>query len=311
MRQFVADPFLDPLLFFAAGPGTDQRKRDRFESLLLGQLHGIPDRCADRPLRRDPEEVKSGDVNDRLVAQPPCTGHDRLPGCQNSMLSEFPERLVAPALFDRTGDSLGQQQPPRNEVSIPGVDDAVDVLIEQVAVDDLQIHVGRMKAELVVVAREVLQFSILPRGLLYGKSRLEKHEKERPRDARLLSVGATSVIIRRRAAFNMEVFTMVQKTDYERYTDFISTASAQLRAPLLDSIAEPQEHWGIRRLTRTEFDARRIDTERDSPLRQRWDDRLENGFAREKTRIAEDIEDIFADLQTAVQDKQTGEQDAA
>ncbi|ELP30160.1 hypothetical protein RBSWK_05918 [Rhodopirellula baltica SWK14] len=35
--------------------------------------------------------------------------------------------------LDRSRDSLRKKQPPRDDVSIPGVDDCIDVLIEKVA----------------------------------------------------------------------------------------------------------------------------------------------------------------------------------
>ena len=43
---------------------------------------------------------------------------------------ELPERLEAATPLDRTGDALREEQPPRDEVPIPGVDDDLDVLPE-------------------------------------------------------------------------------------------------------------------------------------------------------------------------------------
>ena len=52
------------------------------------------------------------------------------------MLAEFFEWASATSLFDCTRDTLGQQQPPRDDIPIPSVDDCINVLIEEVAFDD-------------------------------------------------------------------------------------------------------------------------------------------------------------------------------
>lgn len=49
------------------------------------------------------------------------------------VLGKFAKRSVSTATFNRSRDALRKQQPPRNDVSIPSVDDDIDVLIEKVA----------------------------------------------------------------------------------------------------------------------------------------------------------------------------------
>ena len=49
---------------------------------------------------------------------------------------QFPKRLITAPPLDRPGNALRQQEPPRNDVAIPGIDDHVDLLVEQIAFDD-------------------------------------------------------------------------------------------------------------------------------------------------------------------------------
>lgn len=52
------------------------------------------------------------------------------------VLGKFAKRSVTATSLDRSRDSLRKKQPPRDDVSIPGVDDCIDVLIEKVALCD-------------------------------------------------------------------------------------------------------------------------------------------------------------------------------
>ena len=54
--------------------------------------------------------------------------------------SKFAKRLEPGAPFDRAGHALRQQQPPRNDIPIPSVDDYIDILIQQVTFDDTDVH---------------------------------------------------------------------------------------------------------------------------------------------------------------------------
>ena len=56
------------------------------------------------------------------------------------MFGKFLKRGRAAALFDGSRNALRQEQPPRDDISVPGVDDYIDVLIEQIAVDDFDSH---------------------------------------------------------------------------------------------------------------------------------------------------------------------------
>src|SRR5262245_36009673 len=63
----------DPLRFGrveAAGAGADQREGERGELELVGERDGVPHAIADRGLRRSPEQVDPGDVDDVLEREP-------------------------------------------------------------------------------------------------------------------------------------------------------------------------------------------------------------------------------------------------
>lgn len=49
------------------------------------------------------------------------------------MPAKLPKGPRACRAFDRSRDALRQEQPPRDEISIPGVHDRVDLLIEKIA----------------------------------------------------------------------------------------------------------------------------------------------------------------------------------
>ena len=53
------------------------------------------------------------------------------------MLGKFLEGAGAATPLDRPGHALGQQQPPGDDVPVPGVDDHVNVLVEEIALDDV------------------------------------------------------------------------------------------------------------------------------------------------------------------------------
>ena len=56
------------------------------------------------------------------------------------MASDLTERLDPPAAFNRARDTLRQQQPPRDDVSVPGVDNYFYGLIEKITIRDKDLH---------------------------------------------------------------------------------------------------------------------------------------------------------------------------
>jgi hypothetical protein len=56
------------------------------------------------------------------------------------MSSNLTERLDSPAAFNRARDALRQQQPPRDDVSVPRVNNYFYWLIEEVTIHDHDTH---------------------------------------------------------------------------------------------------------------------------------------------------------------------------
>ena len=70
------------------------------------------------------------------------------------MPADFPIRFKPSPALERSADALRQQQPPRNGVTIPGVDDGVHLLIEQVAFYHLHRHGSGQHSTLISRVRE-------------------------------------------------------------------------------------------------------------------------------------------------------------
>ena len=137
---------LGPLRVEAARPGPDQGEGDGHEVVVEGQLDRILDRFPDRPLGRPPEQVDPGDVDDRLERQAPRRCQDGPAQRDRPVPAKFTERSGAAPPLDRPGDALGEEQPPRDDVAVPRVDDHFDRLDEQIPLDDADIHGGSLRA---------------------------------------------------------------------------------------------------------------------------------------------------------------------
>jgi hypothetical protein len=55
-------------------------------------------------------------------------------------MSELSKWVEAGTTLDRTRDSLRNQQPPRDDVAVPRVDDCVAFLVEEITIDDPKEH---------------------------------------------------------------------------------------------------------------------------------------------------------------------------
>ena len=94
---------------------------------------------------------------------------------------------------------------------------------------------------------------------------------------------------------------MSREKEFDRYQDYVSRFEADLKATFVGSVEKAEAGWGVRRLTRLEF-GNLIDAASEDPvLRERWLTRLELGYDREKTRLADEVEDAFADFAAASQ----------
>jgi hypothetical protein len=79
-------------------------------------------------------------VDDRTKRQTPRAGLDRATERDRASVPQLSKRLVTRPTFDGTRNSLRQQQPPRDDVSVPGVDDDIHILIKQVSINNSKLH---------------------------------------------------------------------------------------------------------------------------------------------------------------------------
>lgn len=136
LTEFIHHPILTAIDGTTTRSGTDDGKCDRLELLFGGDLQRVTNGIANRPFGGSPEEIDPRDVDDAFEGQSPGT-------CQHSPtqrdhwhLAQFSKGLNPRSCLDRPRDALRYQQPPGEKVTIPGVDDDIDVLIEQVTGDD-------------------------------------------------------------------------------------------------------------------------------------------------------------------------------
>jgi len=89
---------------------------------------------------------------------------------------------------------------------------------------------------------------------------------------------------------------MAHGADYVRYQQYLRSAADDLAVSGVRSLEDASVRWGIRDLSAAEFQRLTDAAEQDAGLRERWRERLELGYHREKLRLADEIEDLFAQL---------------
>jgi len=89
---------------------------------------------------------------------------------------------------------------------------------------------------------------------------------------------------------------MARATDYGRYRQYVSSVVDDLGVSRVRSVEDASVRWGIRDLSPAEFQHLREAAAQDAGLRERWRVRLELGYHREKLRLADEIEDLFAQI---------------
>ena len=104
---------------------------------------GITDAGADGAFRGAPKQVNAGNMDDGPKRQLASGGFDCAAEGNGAFAGNFTKGSVAGAAFDGARHALRQQQPPRNNVAVPGVDDDLYVLVEEVAVNDFDLHIGQ------------------------------------------------------------------------------------------------------------------------------------------------------------------------
>ena len=73
------------------------------------------------------------------MAEPPQT-FQRRGRVESPPFVRVPETVEATPFLDRARDALRLKQPPRDDGSMPDIDDDVDVLLEQVSVNEGHVH---------------------------------------------------------------------------------------------------------------------------------------------------------------------------
>ena len=99
--------------------------------------------------------------------------------------------------------------------------------------------------------------------------------------------------------------------EFDAHEAYMNRLSAVSGIPLVNSIVDENLLWGLRRLSRSDVEKLQADAEMDHDLSDRWLNRLQNGYDREKSQIAIEIEEIFSDVPCATQINDTGQEDAA
>lgn len=89
---------------------------------------------------------------------------------------------------------------------------------------------------------------------------------------------------------------MAHGLEYGRYQQYLSCATDELGVPRARSVEDARAQWGVRDLPPAEFQLLMDVAAQDVGLRERWRERLEFGYHREKLELADEIEDLFAHL---------------
>lgn len=94
---------------------------------------------------------------------------------------------------------------------------------------------------------------------------------------------------------------MERKWSFGDYEDFAARAASDLGIRLVNSIDEAGGRWGLRKLSRSEFEELEEQSRTNRELEECWVNRLEAGYDRDKSQLAIGIEEIFSDVPCANQ----------
>jgi hypothetical protein len=87
---------------------------------------------------------------------------------------------------------------------------------------------------------------------------------------------------------------MADNWDYDRYLAYVDRAATVLGVPLVNSTEVANAGWGLRKLSRLEFEKLKELSEASPQLAERWMNRLQVGFDREKSQVAVEVEQMFS-----------------
>src|SRR5262245_47790821 len=100
------------------------------KNVLVRQKQSARDRLANGCFGRAPKHAYAGNVDNALERQSTRTRKHRTAKGDWSDLTQLAKRLMASALLDRARNALRNEQPPRDNVAVPSVDNDLDVLVE-------------------------------------------------------------------------------------------------------------------------------------------------------------------------------------
>ncbi len=86
-------------------------------------------------------------MDDRLKGQAARRGSDGTAKRNRAVLSELFERAISSEPLDGARDPLRKEEPPGDDVPVPGVDDGVNVLLEEVTLNDRDGHLSRVASD--------------------------------------------------------------------------------------------------------------------------------------------------------------------
>jgi hypothetical protein len=102
---------------------------------------------------------------------------------------------------------------------------------------------------------------------------------------------------------------MSESIAFERYVEYLCSCSTELKIPLFSTVDQMRSGWGLRRFTRDEFEQLQSSSVRCS---ERWELRLlQDGYRREKSSLADEIEDVFASVPCVGDQESSDSQEAA
>jgi hypothetical protein len=94
---------------------------------------------------------------------------------------------------------------------------------------------------------------------------------------------------------------MTHGFEFEGYERYLSQLHADAGLVPVQSLDDARSRWSVRQLSRSEFDALMDSTSRGSGVWERWLTRVKQGYDREKSALADEIEDLFAHVPFADQ----------
>jgi len=86
---------------------------------------------------------------------------------------------------------------------------------------------------------------------------------------------------------------MMDGLQYDRYQEYMRRFEDDLGLTSTRSLEDASAGWTMRRLSSSEFDDLVIAMEADPALRDRWLNRLQLGYDRDRARLVDEIEEIF------------------